>query len=322
MNQGTLARPGDLVTVVVAPREKVSILSDCLQSLFSTIPPEVHVLVCMPKLPDAVRRASKKLMDARGHAELIELEGGVIPHKARSVGVERVRTPWVVFTDNDIAFAENWFSPMVAAMRDDSADVLAPLIFIGPPVEKNIHHAGGMLNVTEDEHGGITVTETHRHMGEAIDSPGIEEALVSNEYRSCDVAEFHCLAARTELLQGDLSLPTQLITREQQDLALKCRKHGLRVRFVPESRVTYLARSEFNRDDLRYHAARWGEQRAHHSLDYMESEWGYQFERSRVVYDWIEMHRRRPFRERHRLIARLPDRLQIPLFKVLYGCEV
>jgi GT2 family glycosyltransferase len=317
----------DLVTIVVAPREKHSTLPLCLSSLFSTIPVNVRVIICMPKLPKEIYQKSQQLIKARGCAQLYEFEADLIPHRARNLGANRATTPWIVFTDNDIIFEKNWLNSLMEPMQKQSADVIAPLIFIGPPTAKKIHHAGGLLKITKLPQGGVNVRETHRLMNKNINDSGIQETISSEDYRVCDVAEFHCLAIRAELLQGPLSLPENLITREQQDLALQCNKLGLKVQFVANSRVTYLAGTHFTSDDLRYHASRWSEQRAKCSLDFMESTWGMDFDRNRVLYKWIEKHRRRPFCERESAIAqgllkRLPRRALGVYLRARYGYQV
>ena len=303
MNKAPLS---ELVTIVMAPREKHSTLPACLESLFSTIPKDVRVVLCMPKLPHDIFQQSQKLISDRGCAELYEFEADLIPHNARSFGAEKVVTPWVIFSDNDIDFEKDWLDKLAEPMLDQSTSVVAPLIFIGPPSGVKIHHAGGLLKITDRPDGGIDVRENHRLMDKNIDDPGIQDALFSDDYSICDVAEFHCLGIRTELLKGPLKLTKDLITREQQDLALQCRKAGLEVQFVPESRVTYKALSHFTLDDLRYHASRWSEQRAKCSLDSMESAWNMNFDRYRVLYKWIEKHRRKPFLNREpKIVKRL-----------------
>ena len=138
-----------------------------------------------------------------------------------------------------------------------------------------------------------------------------------------DVAEFHCLALRTELLRNKLNLPEELITREQQHLALQCRQSDLRVGFVPGARITYMAKSEFSEEDLKYHACRWSEERASRSLEYMASTWNMDFNRKRVLYEWIEGHRRRPFKERGPFFLKfLPRALLAKYLSAHYGYTV
>ena len=295
----------EVVTIVVAPREKFSVLPKCITSLFSTVPKDIRIILCMPQLPQDIYLQLQRLISSRGYTELFELEADIIPHNARIIGAAKAMTPWIVFTDNDIIFEKDWLEKLAEPMFSHAADVVAPLIFIGPPAGVTIHHAGGILKLSEMPNGYVNVSEIHRLMNKNYDDPDVRSALISNDYSFCDVAEFHCLAMRSELLQGQLRLTKDLITREQQDLALQCRKAGLKIKFVPDSKVTYMARSKFTQDDLRYHALRWSEQRANHSLDLMESKWGMYFNRRRVLSSWIEYHRRRPFWEREPAIIRL-----------------
>jgi hypothetical protein len=180
-----------------------------------------------------------------------------------------------------------------------------------------------LLNIDPLPGGRKRVTETHRLMNVDVGAEGVAEQIASEAFRSCDVAEFHCLALRTGLLDGTLTLPETLITREQQDLALQARNHGLKVRFVPGAGVTYMARSAFEDCDLAYHAQRWSEERAKASLDYMETAWSMDFDRHRVLHQWIEQHRRRPFRLRHRFPLRfLPAGIEGAILKRMYGYAV
>lgn len=315
---------GELVTIVVAPREKHSTLPESLDSLFRTIPDSVRVICCQAQLPDHVRDAAQRKITARAHTELQELEPDVTPNKARSVGAATVTTPWIVFADNDLHYEDGWLDSLGAKMQASTYQVLAPLIFIGPPICKVIHHAGGLLHAEESANGKLKISEIHRLMNTAIDAPGVTEHLFSPDYQNCEVAEFHCLALRTELLHsGLINLPEILITREQQDLALQCQKHRLKVGFVPESRVTYMAFSPFAREDLYSHAMRWSEDRAEASLDYMEQTWKMDFNRQRVLNRWIKNHRRHPFRNYPQIVGKLlPDRLEGAYLRWRFGYKV
>ena len=323
MSQSVESTLSELVSIVIAPREKHSTLIESLHSLFASIPADVEVIACLPRLPESIQREAKAMMSARGCCQLEEFEPDLIPHRARALGASRVSTPWVIFADNDLSYEADWLHNLAAEMCNGGMDVLAPLIFIGPPTGETIHHAGGLLIIEERADGRIAVREQHRLMNQSVAEAGIEELLQSKEFELCDVAEFHCLAMRTELLGDTISLPPQLITREQQDLALQCRKQGLSVGFVPAARVTYLAHSEFTDDDLRYHAARWSEERAKISLDYMESKWRMDFDRHRVLYRWIEKHRRRPFKKRGPAwLEAAPGKLLGHYFSYRYGYPI
>ena len=60
MNKTPLSQ---LVTIVVTPREKHSSLPACLESLFSTIPTDIRVVLCMPKLPQDIFQMTQKLIE-------------------------------------------------------------------------------------------------------------------------------------------------------------------------------------------------------------------------------------------------------------------
>lgn len=123
------------VSVIVAPRERYSSLIATVQELILSIPPEVPIVVVEGGSPSWVKERIHVLQKERPFTWLSE-EKPLIPNRARNLGLAEVDSEYVVFVDNDITFEPNWLTHLVARADSDSADVVAPLICIGPRVRR------------------------------------------------------------------------------------------------------------------------------------------------------------------------------------------
>jgi GT2 family glycosyltransferase len=207
-------------------------------------------------------------------------------------------TEFVVFSDNDMEYEPGWLEALEAHADRTGADVVAPLICIGPPAATIIHHAGGVLSLTHDSEG-IHIREKHNLMNRPI-----EELAAANLPDVTDTGEFHSVFARTEFVRKLGPLDERLITREQNDFALRIRAAGGRVGFERRAVVTYNAKTPLKPGDLEYHVFRWNPVDAVNSLDTLESVWGFYFHRRRILRDWIQRHRRARITEQYSQVSR------------------
>jgi hypothetical protein len=181
--------------------------------------------------------------------------------------------------------------------------VVAPLICIGPPRAKTIHHAGGMLELRRLG-GKVVIKENHRLMDTPIANFSDEAAPPENQ-----VGEFHCILVRRSLMEKIGPLGERLITREQMDFALRCLSQQAVVRFEKKSIVTYSAKVKFSREDLANHLFRWADVLAVQSISAFEGSWGIELDQDRIRFNWIANHRMRAFNScfpfRRRVLGRL-----------------
>lgn len=290
------------VSIIVAPRERLSPVLRSLMSLFRTIPEDVRVVVVEGGSPHGIRSKLTVLQQIR-HFEWVSLPYPITPAEARNIGIDRTQTPGIVLADNDIEYEADWLESMVCNALRNNSDVVAPLICIGPPSGSICHHAGGDLIVETEDSETFSVHERHRLMNQPI-------SLVTEETASTDtdVAEFHCLYIKRDFFNRMGPLEERLITREQMDLALRCRSLGARVTFERGAVVTYYAKVQFTPQDLSYHLFRWSHSLAVESLDTFEETWGAKVDRRRILDQWIAQHRIRAIRSAFpRATKRLDD---------------
>jgi GT2 family glycosyltransferase len=296
-------------TVIVTPRERYSPTIASLRSLFSTVPMEVPVVVVDGAFPASVRGELAEIQKARPfhHAKY---DWPLIPNEARNIGTALVKTEFIVFSDNDMQYEPGWLEALEAHADRTGADVVAPLICIGPPAATIIHHAGGVLNLIRDSKG-IHIREKHNLMNRPI-----EELSAANLPEVTDTGEFHSVFVRADFVRKVGPLDERLITREQNDFALRTRLAGGRVGFERRAIVTYNAKTPLQPGDLEYHVFRWNPVDAVNSLDTLENVWGFYFHRRRVLRDWIQRHRRARITEEYARVSRWTGKV---LFEAVFA---
>lgn len=303
------------VSIVVAPRERFSSTPASLRSLFATIPPEVPVVVVDGGFPKDVLQEIDALAPQRPFRH-VSLPYLITPQEARNIGIRETASKYIVLSDNDIDYTEGWLERLVGNAEEHGSDAVAPLIFIGPPDFKIIHHAGGRLTLKLRD-GNPVVNEAHRLMDadyEAIEPNLPRLAPVENE-----ICEFHCMLLTRDFWERMGGLDERMITREQMDFALRARAMGAKVTFEKDSRVQYRAKADFDRRDLTYHLYRWSDPLAVDSLDAFEETWNLKLDRNVVRYGWVRMHRRRAIKSAYPKFFRIVrhKRLQDAFCKIL-----
>ena len=294
----------------MSPRERFTPLVPSLRSLFATIAEDVPVVVVDGGVPSRVCEELEALRRVRpfewSHADYY-----LTPHEARNIGFKKVNTECVVFTDNDIAYESGWLEALEINVTKHKADVVAPLICIGPPVASTIHHAGGTL-VTENKNGCLQLKEVHRLMNKPITV--LTEA---NAPRENQVSEFHCFLTRSDCVRDIGGFDERLITREQMDFALRVRLLGRKVVFEKDAVVTYMAKDRFEKDDLSYHLFRWNHELAVQSLDAFSATWGCELDRRSVLHSWIRKHRLHAIETAYPVLRRLLGQYAFQIFGLL-----
>lgn len=277
------------VTIVVSPRERHYAIIPSLLSLFSTIGSGVKVVVVQGDLPPDVANQLRELNHLRPF-DLIAPPYPLYPQEARNLGIARCSSEFVVIADNDIEYEPGWLEAIVSNAENTGADLVAPLIFIGPPRAAVIHHAGGRITFSMTPDGLRTVEEHHQFMNKSIGEVDVSSLGIDNE-----VVEFHCFLARKSFLDRLGGLDERLITREQIDYGLRARLLGAKVTFEPAARVTYMAKKAFGMADLAYLSFRWNDAQAIEAMTAFENNWGIHIDKNRVLNTWIRKHRARAY---------------------------
>jgi GT2 family glycosyltransferase len=259
------------MTIVVVPRERFSFAGRSLESIFEHSDVPFRLVYVDGGSPARVRRHLDRQAAERGF-ELIRTNQYLSPNQARNLGLQRVRSKYVVFVDNDVIVARNWLAPLIQCAEETGATVVSPLNCEGEPIHQRIHFAGGECHVRIEEKPG----RTERHMVDKIWRQGERLTDVRDQLKRerTEVAEFHCLMARREIFdrigpfdEGMLSV------RENLDFCLMVRQAGGTVYFEPASIITYLGGRPLEWSDLTYYAVRWSDQWTLASLHHFRDKW-------------------------------------------------
>jgi GT2 family glycosyltransferase len=313
-----MAKPD--VTIVTVPRERFSCAARSLQSIYDNSDVPFQLVYVDGGSPAPVRRHLKAQAASKGF-ELIRTEYYLSPNEARNLGLMRARTKYVVFIDNDVVVAPGWLGPLVRCGEETGAAVVGPLNCEGTPVHEHIHFAGGGCHVRVEDRPG----RRGRHMVDTIHRQGERLSHVRGQLKreETEVAEFHCLMARTDIFEKIGPFDEGLLSvRENLDFCLLVAQAGGRIYLEPASVITYLASEPFAWSDLPYYAVRWSDAWTLASLHRLRDKWGLTedayFTRQYANLGW----RRKLYLVREGLLGRVPSwRARVALEKVVLPIE-
>lgn len=280
---------GELVTVAVSPRERHYSIVPSLLSLFATIPADVRVIVAQGDIPSDLRLTLNELKSLR-EFDLIETEYPLYPQEARNLGVEASTTDYIVIADNDIEYEAGWLEALVGNAVSNRADIVAPLIFIGPPRAKEIHHAGGRIQIMRLPNGLLKAIEVHQLSHKNIEDVDPHALGVANH-----TVEFHNFLVSASYLKRSGGFDERMTTQEQIHYGLLAFNLGAKVTFEADARVTYNAKRVFHPLDLQYLSFRWNGGQAIESMRAIEAMWGIHLGEEGLLTNWICRHRARAY---------------------------
>ena len=308
------------VTIVAVPRERFSCAARSLQSIYDNSEAPFRLVYVDGGSPSRVRRHLSAQAASKGF-ELIRTEYFLSPNEARNIGLERVRTKYVVFIDNDVIVAPGWLGPLIQCADETGAAVVSPLNCEGSPVHEQIHFAGGWCHVRVEERGG----HRGRHMVDTILRQGEQLSHVREQLKreQTEVAEFHCLMARTDIFAQIGPFDEGLLSvRENLDFCMLVAQAGGRIYLEPASVITYLASAPFAWSDLPYYAVRWSDAWTLASLHRLRDKWSLTedayFMKQYANLGW----RRQLYLVHHGLLGWVPSwRVRVALEKVVLPLE-
>jgi len=260
-----------LVTIVVSPRERFSVSTRSLDSIYQHTDVPFDLVYVDGGSPRYVRDYLLKAASDRGF-KLIRRETFLSPNHARNLALRHVQTRYVVFIDNDVVVSPGWLTPLIACAEETGAAIVGPLICQGSPLHAIVHCAGGECGVREIESHG----KRERHLFEKIFSQGKSVAKLAPTLRRqpTHLAEFHCMMVRLSALHDTGPLDERILsTREHLDLCMTVAERGGEIYFEPASVVTYLNDAPMRLTDLHYYMLRWGDAWERTSLIRMAEKW-------------------------------------------------
>ena len=252
------------ITIVCVPRDHFSDVPESLESLFAHTDAPFELIYVDGGSPRATARYLAEQAASRGF-RLIRTEHYLSPNHARNIGAAEVKTPYLVFVDNDVVVAPGWLPPLVATAERTGAAIVSPLNFELKPLHTIVHFAGGKAHVDEMQENG----RTERHIVDKIKKKNFPRKSALTE-----CAEFHCMLVRTDAFRAVGGLDERLLsTRENLDFCMMLREAGHEIWFEPASRITYLPPVKIRLSDISYFALRWSDEWDLTSFRYFQKKW-------------------------------------------------
>lgn len=222
-------------------------------SIYDNTQVPFHLVYVAGKAPSRVQRYLQQQSSARGFS-LITTEHHISPNQARNLGLNEVKTPYVVFIDNDALVAPGWLDALVRCAEETGAWVVGPLCLIGELGAGVVHVAGGIAHFKEESGKKIFYDEQY-----LFNTP-LRVVNVPLTRKRWDYVEFHCMLVRTEAFQSLGTLDEQLLSvHEHIDFCLSVKQAGRWVYVEPKSVVTYIPSPPYDWTDLPYFMLRWSE---------------------------------------------------------------
>lgn len=280
---------GPRATIAFVPREVFSTTQRSLEALYERTT-EPFELVCIdggspPELRDYLERQARQKQFT-----LVRTEHYLTPNQSRNLAIEHVRTPYVVFVDNDVLVSEGWLAPLVDCAEETGAWVVGPLYFEFLPEGRRLHMVGGECKIKTNERGERVYYERHHHAHELRDN--LEQTL---ERQRTELIEFHTvlvdMAAFRQLGPLDEGL---LCNAEHGDLCLTVMNAGHSIYLEPASQITYAPPKRLAPGDEDFFLLRWSEAWARATRRHIDGKWSLtpgNCENKRA-FNWVSDHRR------------------------------
>lgn len=239
-----------LVTIAFVFRERLSPTVSCLQHLLDTTLGSYELICVDAGAPEPIA-ASLRQLAARHRFTLIRSEDYLPPNQSRNLALQRVRTRYVVFVDNDVSVGQDWLKPLVQCAEETGAWLVAPLYLESHKGQRKIHMFGGKVRV-RDEQGRPAYIEDHDFQH--------ADAKSSFVRQTTELIEFHTLLMNMDAYRALGPLDEKLLTiGEHSDLCLAVKNAGKEIYLEPSSVITYLIPDRLDVFDKEYFALRWSE---------------------------------------------------------------
>ena len=251
------AKPEPQVTLVMVPRERFSATRASLESIFRDDDHPFDLVYVDGGSPRYLAQYLETQAREKNFT-LIRTEQYLSPNKARNIGLAHVRTPYVVFIDNDVLVTKGWLAKLIECAEATGADVVSPLVCEGSRLHETIHCAGGETGVRVEEKNG----KESRRFVEKIYKQGrtVREMRPTLQREKTGLAEFHCMLVRMSVFDHIGRLDEGMVnTKEHCDLCTQVELTGGEVWLEPDSVVTY----DFTGrrwSDWGYYMLRWSDQ--------------------------------------------------------------
>jgi GT2 family glycosyltransferase len=300
------------VTVIVVSRDRWSVAPATLDLLLARTKAHHPVVVVDGRAPQSVAAGFDRLA-ASGRISVVRTRRYLPGNEARNIGLERARTEWVAFVENDAVLSDGWLDALLEVGEARDAASVYPAYLQAGHRGLVVHGLGADLDV-----GGPPGRGYVRERQFAIGRPWSDVAPGLTPVARVQ-AEPHALLVRREVLDRMGGLDESLLSWfDHTDLALHHRRLGLESWFVPEVTCTYLVPPPLALHDVRSFLLRWSRDWYERSLDRLCTVWA--LDRHDTEWDRHATYRsdvRRGVMTRSRYVNAALDRASLPLERLL-----
>lgn len=256
------------VTIVISPRERFSYSEISLESIFDCTRMPYELVYVDGNSPKSVKHYLARRAEQKGF-ELIRVDRFLTPNQARNIGLARVKTPYVVFVDNDVVVSPGWLKALVQCAEEAKAAIVGPLTCQDEPVHQTVHFANGVARIITDVNGRRRLREKMSRQGQRV-----EEAAPKLTRSPAELVEFHCMLVDMRVFQQFGPLDERFLnTKEHVDLCLTVSDAGGAIYFEPEAIVTYVPGIAWTWADLYFYMLRWSDAWETESLAHLRQKW-------------------------------------------------
>jgi GT2 family glycosyltransferase len=253
--------------LVIAPRERYSKTAEALETLFKNTTYPFELIYIDENSPPPVRGYLKRMAREKGF-RLIRLRSFLPDTHVRNIGLREVKTPYVVFIENDVLVRPGWLEALMTCAEETKAPVVGPLYLEWNKGQEFVHVAGGTARV-DDVNGRRRCTEVLRFAGR-------QQADIAHELRRerTGLVEFHCVLIRTDVLRelGGFDAGAKN-TGQHVDFCLDVTKAGHDIYFEPAAEVLYLQPPPWAWYDVPFYCARWNDQWSRETVEHLGRKW-------------------------------------------------
>jgi GT2 family glycosyltransferase len=254
------------LAIGVVPRERYSIAARAIQSIFEHTKLDFELIVVDNCTPSRYWSEIEGVLAGHENVRIIRTDEVLMPSPCKQLIAEVCTQELICLTENDVIVTEGWLPPLIEALQERSADVVAPLV-----LEDSIDTAHGDMNV-----GRLSFRESDEGISLEI-VPDVENSQELGQLEGIsevEVAENHCLLFRTEVVCRLKPFEEPLSTREFIDSSLILKQAGARVVFQPASRVIFMSPPPVEPDEMRFYMDKWNLDRAAWSHERIKEKWG------------------------------------------------
>lgn len=256
------------VTIVVVPRERFSCTQRSLENIYEYTTLPFSLVYVDGNSPSDVQHYLQAQAQVKQFS-LIRTDHYLYPNQARNLGLAHVKTKYVVFVDNDVVVSPGWMEALVACAEETDAAVVGPLTCQYEPIHEEIHFAGGESHVFLDINDRRRLREKMYKQGRQV-----TELRPTLERHQTELAEFHCVLVRAEILDRIGNLDEKMLnTKEHLDFCMSVSEAGGKVYFEPASLITYVPGPPLKWSDLHYYMLRWSNAWTLASLHHFRDKW-------------------------------------------------